>query len=69
MNLFKLYIRPAHEYNISAWMLYQADDIKKIESVQATFTRLVCRKLNIRYDSYKHHFNFLNFDTLEIRQT
>ena len=47
-------------------MPYQAGDVRKIESVQATFTRLVCRKLNIKYESYKHRLCFLSLDTLKI---
>ena len=35
---------------------------------QLIFTRLVCRKLNTKYDSYKHHLSFFNLDTLEIRK-
>ena len=54
INLFKLYIRPNLEYNVSAWMPYHIGDIRKIESVQATFTRLVCRKLNIKYNRNNH---------------
>ena len=68
INLFKLYIRPILEYNISAWMPYQVGDIRRIESVQATFTRLVCRKLNIKYKSYRHRLRLFNLDTLEIRR-
>ena len=68
MNLFKLYKRPILEYNVSAWMPYQVGDIRRIESVQATFTRLVCRKLNIKYESYKHRLRLFNLDTLEIRR-
>ena len=68
INLFKLYIRPNLEYNVSAWMPYHIGDIRKIESVQATFTRLVCRKLNIKYNNYEHRLSILNLDTLEIRR-
>ena len=56
------------EYNVSAWMLYQVGNIRKIESVQATFTRLVCRKINIKYESYKHRLSFFNLVTLEIQR-
>jgi len=49
-------------------MPYQVGDIRRIESVQATFTRLVCRKLNIKYESYKHRLRLFNLDTLEIRR-
>jgi len=65
INFFKLYIRPILEYNVSIWMPYQVGDIRKIESVQATFMR-ICRKLNIKYESYKHCLSFFNLDTLEI---
>ena len=68
VRLFKLYIRPILVYNFSAWMPYQVGDIRKIESVQATFTRLVCRKFDIIYDNYKHGFSFFNLDTLEIQK-
>ena len=68
INLFKLYIRPNLEYNVSAWLPYQTGNIKKIESVQATFTRMVCRKLNIKYDSYHHRLQMFNLDTLETRR-
>ena len=29
INLFKLYLRPILEYNVSAWMPYQVGDIRK----------------------------------------
>ena len=67
-NLFKLYIRPNLEYNVSVWNPYHIGDIKKVELVQATFTRIVFRKLNIKYDSYRHRLEILNLDTLEIRR-
>ena len=49
-------------------MPYQVCDIMKFESVQATFIRLVYRKLNIKYECYKHCLNFLSLDTFKIRQ-
>ena len=68
INLFKLYVSPILEHNVSAWMPYQVSGIKKIESVQATFTKLVFKKFTIKYDSYKYCLSFFNLDTLEIRQ-
>ena len=53
ISFFKLYQCPILKYNVSVWRPYEIGDIRKIESVQATFTRLVCKKLNIKYDSYK----------------
>ena len=67
-QLFKFYIRQILECNVSACMPYQAGDVRKIKYAQATFTRLVWRKLNIKYESYKHGPSFFNFDTLEIRR-
>ena len=49
-------------------MPYLITDIKKIESVQATFTRKLCKKLNIKYDSYFHRLQLLNLETLELRR-
>ena len=67
-NLYKTYIRPILEYNCTTWMPYLITDIKKIESVQATFTRKLCKKLNIKYDSYFHRLQLLNLETLELRR-
>ena len=58
---------PILEYNVGAWMPYQADNIKKIESFQATFTKLECKKLNNKFDSYHHRFRLFNLDTLEFQ--
>jgi len=49
-------------------MPYQVGDVRRIESGQATYTRLVCRKLNIKYESYKHRLRLFNLDTLETRR-
>ena len=46
----------------------QKGNIKKVESVQATFTRLLCRKLNISYNNYSHRLSILNLETLEMRR-
>ena len=68
VNQFKLFIRPLLEYNVNAWMPILKSDIRKVEQVQATFTRLVCRKLNIKYNNYNHRLHILNLETLEIRR-
>ena len=68
VNLFKLYVRPLLEYNVSTWMPSLIGDIKLVESVQGKFTRLLCRKLNIKYNNYYHRCNILNLETLEIRR-
>ena len=43
-------------------------DIKKIESVQAKFTRYLCKKLNIKFSNYTDRLNILQLETLEIRR-
>ena len=43
-------------------------DVKKVEQVQAKFTRLLCRKLNIKYKSYKERLLILNLESLEARR-
>ena len=49
-------------------MLYQADNVRKMESVQTTFTPMVCRKLNIEYKSYKRRLRLFNLDTMKIKR-
>ena len=68
INLYKLYIRPNLEYNVCTWMPSLIGDIRKLESVQGKFTRLLCKKLNIRYNNYFHRLETLNLETLEIRR-
>ena len=43
-------------------------DIRKIETVQRTFTRLLCKKLNIQYNDYLDRLKILNLDSLEQRR-
>ena len=68
VNLFKLYVRPLCEYNVNAWMPFLIGDINKIESLQAKFTRFLCKKLNLKYNNYHHRCKILNLETLEIRR-
>ena len=76
-TLYKTYVRPIIEYNCSIWnpnqyIKYQTpinlSDIRRIESVQTKFTRLLCQKLNINYDNYQHRLNILQMETLESRR-
>ena len=69
INFFELYIRLILDYNVSVWIPHQIGDIINIESALVIFTRLVCRKLNIKHINYRIVIlSFLNFDTLEIRR-
>ena len=68
ISIFKTYIRPLTEYNCNIWNPYKISDVTKIESIQKTYTRLVCQKLNIRYNNYSHRLDMLNLETLEKRR-
>ena len=67
-KLFITYIRPLTEYNVNIWMPYYLGDIKKIESVQSLFTRMLCKKFNITYKNYFHRLQILNLESLELRR-
>ena len=68
VKLFKTYIRPLMEYNHIIWNPNLKRDIQIIESVQRKFTRLLCQKLNIKYNDYKHRLQILNIESLEGRR-
>ena len=68
VNLYKLYIRPHLEYNTCIWNPILKSEVRKIESVQARFTRNILKKLNIKYNSYENRLNILNLETLEVRR-
>ncbi len=59
IHLYKLYIRPNLEYNSSAWMPSLIGDIKLLESVQQKFTKLLCKRFNIKFDNYFHRLSIL----------
>ena len=67
LELFKLYVRPVIEYNKNTWMPSLVSDVKKIESIQANFTKRLCKKLNIKFHSYSHRLQILNLESLEVR--
>ena len=48
-------------------MLYLSSDVRKIESIQAKFTKILCKKMNIRFTSYFHRLQILNLESLEVR--
>ena len=68
VNQYNLFIRPKLEYNVNIWTPALKGDIKKVESIQATFTRLLCKKLNFKYNNYPHRCEILKLETLEIRR-
>ena len=69
VSLYKTYVRPIVEYNVSIWSPQLVTEIRLVESVQKSFTRKVCKKLNIKYENYKHRLDILGLETLEYRRT
>ena len=67
-NLYKTYIRPIIEYNTVIWNPHQLTDIRRIESFQRRFTRLVCQKTNTNFASYQDRLRLMKLDTLESRR-
>ena len=43
-------------------------EIRKIESIQKTFTRNLCQKLNIKFRDYPDRIRILHMETLEKRR-
>ena len=67
-NLFKSHIRPLLEYNSVIWSPHLISDIKRIESVQRRFTRLVCQKTNTKFNCYEDRLEIMKLDSLETRR-
>ena len=59
------YVRPMLEYNSPVWSPHIKKDISLIESVQKNFTRKICVRCNISFDSHADHLNKLHLKTLE----
>ena len=68
ITAFKTYIRPILEYNVSVWSPHQIGEIKLAEQVQKTYTRIVCKKLNIKYSNYNHRLEIFKINSLEYRR-
>ena len=68
IKVYKTYIRPSLEYNTPIWSSPSKANIKTIESVQKKFTKNVCKRLNLKFDSYTHRLNIFNIESLEYRR-
>ena len=67
-TLYKTYVRPIIEYNTSIWSPNLISDIKRIESIQAKFTRTLFQKLNTNYRDYQYQLELLDLESLESRR-
>ena len=68
IKLYKTYIRPKLEYNTPVWSPYLQKDICKVEQVQRNFTKRVCIRCNIPFNSYSDRLYKLNLHSLEYRR-
>ena len=67
-SAFKTYVRPLIEYNTSVWSPYKKGEKKIIESVQKTFSKKVCQRLNLSFSDYSDRLKLLQLDSLEYRR-
>ena len=67
-RLFKTYALPVVEYNTSIWHPTLISDAKIIENVQRKFTKRVCQRCNIKFNSYSERLTILDIDSLEQRR-
>ena len=68
MKLYKTYIRPKLEYNTPIWNPYLLKNINTIESVQRRFTKIVCRRCSIVFNSYQNRLEKLKILSLQDRR-
>lgn len=68
LKAFNTYVRPKLEYNTSVWNPFYLKDVRLIESVQKKFTRQICIRCNIRFNSYCDRLLKLNLHSLEYRR-
>ena len=68
INLFNMYVRPTLEYNTCIWNPNLTKDINSVESVQRKFTKRLCQRNNIKFNSYNDRLKILKMETLETRR-
>ena len=68
IHLYKTYIRPIVEYNTCTWSPHLQHDIKQVESVQKSFTRRLCQRGNISFESYEDRLRIFKIESLESRR-
>ena len=68
LRAYTTYVRPTLESNTVVWSPYLKEDVNAIESVQWRFIKAICRRCNIRANSYHKRLELLNIKTLEYRR-
>ena len=68
IKAYKSYVRPLLEYNSVVWNVNTLRDIRCIERVQRTFTRILLQRSNTKYNSYFDRLEILGLESLELRR-
>ena len=67
LHVYITYVRPKLEYNTVIWSPYLKKDFE-LESVRKKFTRDICVRCNISFNSYFDRLNKLNIKSLKYRR-
>ena len=68
VNLLKTFVRPTLEFNTSIWNPNFKKDIISVENVQRKFSKRLCQKNNIKFNSYRDRLEILKLESLEMRR-
>ena len=68
VSAFNTYVRPQIEYNTSVWSPFKKAEIVMIESIQRTFSKKVCQRLNLSFNNYLDRLRILKITSLEYRR-
>ena len=68
MKFYTIYVRPKLEYCTPVWSPWMMKNIRKIESIQRSFTRKACMRCGITFKSYANRLDRLNLKSLQYRR-
>ncbi|XP_047132617.1 uncharacterized protein LOC124811297 [Hydra vulgaris] len=69
IKAYKVYVRPIIESFNSVWNSHLLKDIRRLEKVQKSFNRSVCKRYRIPYKDYSLRLNIFNLESRESRRT
>ena len=68
LKAYTTYVRPKLEYNTVVWSPFLQKNINVVESVQKKFTRHICIRCKISFNSYSDRLSKLNINSVEYRR-
>ena len=68
ISLYKTYVRPLLEYNTIIWAPQSIGNLELAEKAQRSFTKRLCKKLNISFRDYEDRLKILKIESLEYRR-